>query len=310
MALQTKKLSHYDDLESSSIDSTTKIVVLTGSVKTNKNLPLSNFIEDSLTSDNPLKPLSAKQGKALKAIVDSIGTTSDKVLLINTDTFIPPTIASETDFQITPGSYGVTFSEYPIEGLEDLDFNLEISYLSNGKDILHTLTNNEGREFTRALYKNGLTTYSSTSFIESGIVDLSELYGQRDVLISTSTFIPATATGYQITPGSYGVWFTSSPISGLSETKFNLKVDAVSTKNTGATNSKEYLHTLETKLGRRFTRYLYKASDELGYKSTAFVEQGNIIVSNSIPIVEEGREWISKDTITKYTKLSNTFIEL
>lgn len=66
MALENKKLSAYDDLASANIDTTTKLVVLTGATKVNNNLPVTNFIEDSLTSTSVVKPLSAKQGKTLQ----------------------------------------------------------------------------------------------------------------------------------------------------------------------------------------------------------------------------------------------------
>lgn len=66
MALENKKLSAYDDLASANIDTTTKLVVLTGATKVNNNLPVTNFIEDSLTSTSVVKPLSAKQGKVLQ----------------------------------------------------------------------------------------------------------------------------------------------------------------------------------------------------------------------------------------------------
>ena len=66
MALENKKLSSYDDLASANIDTTTKLVVLTGATKVNSNLPVVNFIEDTLTSASVVKPLSAKQGKALQ----------------------------------------------------------------------------------------------------------------------------------------------------------------------------------------------------------------------------------------------------
>ena len=70
MALENKKLSSYDDLASANVDTTTKLVVLTGTTKVNNNLPVTNFIEDSLTSISTVKPLSAKQGKVLKTAVD------------------------------------------------------------------------------------------------------------------------------------------------------------------------------------------------------------------------------------------------
>lgn len=70
MALENKKLSAYGDLASANIDTTTKLVVLTGATKINANLPVTNFIEDSLTSTSVVKPLSANQGKVLKTAVD------------------------------------------------------------------------------------------------------------------------------------------------------------------------------------------------------------------------------------------------
>jgi len=66
MALENKKLSTYDDLLSSNIDTTTKLVVLTGATKVNANLPVTSFVEDSLTSNSVVKPLSAAKGKSLQ----------------------------------------------------------------------------------------------------------------------------------------------------------------------------------------------------------------------------------------------------
>ena len=67
MALKNKKLSEYTDLASANIDATTKLVALTGTTKVNTNLPVTNFIEDTLTSTSVVKPLSANQGKVLQA---------------------------------------------------------------------------------------------------------------------------------------------------------------------------------------------------------------------------------------------------
>ena len=70
MALENKKLSEYPELTSPNIDATTNLVVLTGVTKVNKKLPVENFIEDTLTSESTVKPLSANQGKILKDEVD------------------------------------------------------------------------------------------------------------------------------------------------------------------------------------------------------------------------------------------------
>lgn len=68
MALINKKLSSYNNLQSTAIDSTTKLVAISGSVIENKNIPLDEFVEDSLVSTSSIKPLSAKQGKVLKSV--------------------------------------------------------------------------------------------------------------------------------------------------------------------------------------------------------------------------------------------------
>lgn len=54
MSLENKKLSSYANLASGSIDSTTKIVALTGQSPANVNIPLANLVEDSLSSDSSL----------------------------------------------------------------------------------------------------------------------------------------------------------------------------------------------------------------------------------------------------------------
>lgn len=71
MPLENKKLSSYANLASGNIDSTTKIVALTGQSPANVNIPLANFVEDSLSSDSTLKPLSAKKGKYIMNQLDT-----------------------------------------------------------------------------------------------------------------------------------------------------------------------------------------------------------------------------------------------
>ena len=72
MALITKKLSGFDKLEPTEIDNTTKIVALSGQSPNNKNILLSDLIEDTLTSTNEYAALSAKQGKTLKSLIDNM----------------------------------------------------------------------------------------------------------------------------------------------------------------------------------------------------------------------------------------------
>lgn len=72
MALINKKLSGFDKLEPTEIDNTTKIVALSGQSPNNKNILLSDLIEDTLTSTNEYAALSAKQGKTLKSLIDNM----------------------------------------------------------------------------------------------------------------------------------------------------------------------------------------------------------------------------------------------
>lgn len=66
MALTYKKLSELSDMTSSQIDTTTKIVVTTGSTKVNNNLKVTDLIVDDLATANQYRALSAKQGKKLQ----------------------------------------------------------------------------------------------------------------------------------------------------------------------------------------------------------------------------------------------------
>ena len=62
MALTYKKLSELADMTSANIDTTTKLVVTTGSTKVNNNLKVTDLIVDDLSTNNSYRALSAKQG--------------------------------------------------------------------------------------------------------------------------------------------------------------------------------------------------------------------------------------------------------
>jgi len=66
MALTYKKLSELTDMTSANIDTTTKLVVTTGSTKVNNNLKVTDLIVDDLVTNNQYRALSAKQGKKLE----------------------------------------------------------------------------------------------------------------------------------------------------------------------------------------------------------------------------------------------------
>ena len=164
MALINKKLSSYNNLQSTAIDSTTKLVAISGSVIENKNIPLDEFVEDSLVSTSSIKPLSAKQGKVLKSLIDNIEVSPSNNVFkngtytIDTGDFFPPA-TSKFPFLMTPGSYGVVFTDPPIPGLNETNFNLKVDYVSfdasgedGDQDILQTLTTKDGVSYTRRLY--------------------------------------------------------------------------------------------------------------------------------------------------------------
>lgn len=183
MALINKKLSSYNDLQSTAIDNTTKLVAISGSVIENKNIPLNEFVEDSLVSTSSIKPLSAKQGKVLKSLIDNIEVSPSKNVF-NTDLHVIETSSFNngqlwTDnykFLITPGSYGVTFTDPPIVGLDEFNFNLRVDYVSfdasgedGDQDILQTLTTKDGVSYTRKLYHvNQQGDMSATDFKVAG----------------------------------------------------------------------------------------------------------------------------------------------
>lgn len=201
MALINKKLSSYNDLQSAAIDGTTKLVAISGSVIENKNIPLNEFVEDSLVSTSSIKPLSAKQGKVLKSLIDNIEVSPSKNVF-NTDLHVIETSSFNngqlwTDnykFLITPGSYGVTFTDPPIVGLDEFNFNLRVDYVSHDgsgedgdQDILQTLTTKDGVSYTRKLYHVfGQVDMSATDFKTAGSGGSSKI------------FSPLTGTEYRI----------------------------------------------------------------------------------------------------------------
>ena len=188
MALINKKLSSYNDLQSTAIDSTTKLVAISGSVIENKNIPLDEFVEDSLVSTSSIKPLSAKQGKVLKSLIDNIEVSPSKNVF-NTDLHVIETSGFNngqlwTDnykFLITPGSYGVYFTTAPLTVLlpGKQNFTLEVEYASftntgsnTGTDYIHTLIDAEtGKSYVRKVYHtaNGLACSAFTQIYGGGV---------------------------------------------------------------------------------------------------------------------------------------------
>lgn len=90
MALENKKLSEYADLLKANIDASTKLAVTTGVVPANNNLSVGEFVENSLTSENTFRPLSAAQGKILKTSLDLKAEASDFTNVDNTSDLAKP----------------------------------------------------------------------------------------------------------------------------------------------------------------------------------------------------------------------------
>ena len=70
-----KKLSEYTSITKTGVSATTKLVALNGSTPANTSILSSEYVEDSLTSNDSLRPLSAAQGKALKDTADALAST-------------------------------------------------------------------------------------------------------------------------------------------------------------------------------------------------------------------------------------------
>ena len=111
--------------------------------------------------------------------------------MIDTGDFFPPA-TSMFPFLMTPGSYGVVFTDPPIAGLNEINFNLKVDYVSHDgsgadgdQDLLQTLTTKDGVSYTRRLYHvNQQADMSATDF-KTAEVDLSSF-------VSTDTYTKYT----------------------------------------------------------------------------------------------------------------------
>ena len=107
-------------------------------------------------------PLMNKRIKKVDFLKDSLSLTlKNENYTIDTGDFFPPA-TSMFPFFMTPGSYGLTFTDPPIAGLNETNFNLKVDYVSHhgsggdgDQDILHTLTTKDGVSYTRRLYHVG-----------------------------------------------------------------------------------------------------------------------------------------------------------
>ena len=126
-------------------------------------------------------------------------------------------------------------------------------------------------------------------------------YNAETKIIDTGDFFPPATTMFPFlkTPGSYGVAFTDPPIAGLNETNFNLKVDYVSHDGSGEDGDQDILQTLTTKEGVSYTRRLYHVHMQADMSATDF-KTAEV----------DSSSFVSAETLTRYTKVNNVFIEL
>ena len=90
-------------------------------------------------------PLMNKRIKKVDFLKDSLSLTlKNENYTIDTGDFFPPA-TSQFPFLVTPGSYGVVFTDPPIAGLNETNFNLKVDYVSHDgtgadgdQDILQT----------------------------------------------------------------------------------------------------------------------------------------------------------------------------
>ena len=134
--------------------------------------------------------------KAVKVKVSKIATGSSAVNVLKSETytidtgdFFPPA-TSMFPFLMTPGSYGVVFTDPPIAGLNETNFNLKVDYVSHDgsgadgdQDLLQTLTTKDGVSYTRRLYHvNGQSDMSATDFKTAGAIS------EVDTYVSSETY--------------------------------------------------------------------------------------------------------------------------
>ena len=124
-----------------------------------KDLPLSTQLTGA--EDIMISTASGTSRRIKSSLIMNAGGSGGynvEVKQIDTGDFFPPA-TSMFPFLMTPGSYGVVFTDPPIVGLNETNFNLKVDYVSHDgsgedgdQDILQTLTTKDGVSYTRKLY--------------------------------------------------------------------------------------------------------------------------------------------------------------
>lgn len=141
-----------------------------------KDLPLSTKLTGA--EDIMISTASGASRRIKSSLIMSAGGSDGynvEVKQIDTGDFFPPA-TNMFPFLMTPGSYGVVFTDPPIPGLSATNFNLKVDYVSQdgsgedgSQDILQTLTTGDGVSYTRRLYHvNQQADMSATDFKVAG----------------------------------------------------------------------------------------------------------------------------------------------
>lgn len=141
-----------------------------------KDLPLSTQLTG--TEDIMISTASGTSKRIKSSLIMNAGGSgvyNADTRQVDTGDFFPPA-TSMFPFLMTPGSYGVVFTDPPIAGLNETNFNLKVDYVSHDgsgedgdQDILQTLTTKDGVSYTRKLYHvNQQGDMSATDFKMAG----------------------------------------------------------------------------------------------------------------------------------------------
>ena len=155
-----------------------------------KDLPLSTQLTGS--EDIMISTSSGASKRIKSSLIMNAGGSGGynaETKIIGTGDFFPPA-TSQFPFLMTPGSYGVAFTDPPIAGLNETNFNLKVDYVSHDgsgedgdQDILHTLTTKDGVSYTRKLYHvYQQADMSATDFKTAGAIS------EVDTYVSSETY--------------------------------------------------------------------------------------------------------------------------
>lgn len=290
MALTYKKISELDNLSPEAIDDATKLITTIGVNKLNKNLPIKDFVEDSLTSTSKYKALSAKKGKEL---ADSLDNKLDSNNPVSTGSFIHSVngdrvldIDGDTGNIILNDDAGNTFAK--TQSTSDNSTKLATTAF-----VKNVVAQSGGGGSTPVI--DNLTTQSSTSALSA-----KQGYVLDSIKFNIGEITDQNVYVYELQKS--GVYYITSttPING----EFEFKLENVYADFQGG-----IYQTLTSKTGRVYRRFF--AFDEAS--TTPFFAEKRTVISaatnkptNSI----DGDIWVDESSATKFMILNGEYVEI